>query len=463
MLGRREHLLRDDDRKVLRRAGDLALHPRDLLRGRRRVRDELAVPRERLRLRGLLFLVLRDGLLVDPVERLPGRAVEEVQPARLPGRADPLHRVAVVLDVEQDRRSRRVVVPDVVVDLLEAPFDLPGVLVDRDDRRRVEVVALAVAAEPVVAGIARRDVEEVQVLVVRGGRPDRGAAAQVRRGVLRPGLAPGLARAGNHVGAPDAVARFGVDRLQEPARAVVRADDADVDLPVEEERGAGDHLALLPLDELAGPERAAGIRVECDDLAVELAEVEAAVADRDASVQPAAADRGDLLADVRLVLPEDLPAVDRDGEHVVVAGRDVDDAVLDDRLALARVLRGNAGAVEVRPPDALELSHVRGVDVVERRVALVRHRRRRSSTSRSRRPSSAPLPPPEPQPATIPPTTVGCTRDRPGRTHHETLTRRASRPLSDDEIEAILNPSLRRARRNREGMSAELLVRLLGP
>ena len=98
---RREHLLRDDDRHVLRRARDLTLHPRDLLGGGRRVRDELAVARERLRLRRLLLLVLRHGLLVDPVERLAGLAVEQVQPAGLAGSADALDRLAVGVDVEQ--------------------------------------------------------------------------------------------------------------------------------------------------------------------------------------------------------------------------------------------------------------------------------------------------------------------------------------------------------------------------
>ena len=51
--------------------------------------------------------------------------------------------------------------------------------------------------------------------------------------------------------------------------------------------------------------------------------------------------------------------------------RDVDDAVLDERLALTRVLRGHRDAVQVGAPDALELRDVGGVDLVERRVALV--------------------------------------------------------------------------------------------
>src|SRR5206468_12256582 len=111
--------------------------------------------------------------------------------------------------------------------------------------------------------------------------------------------------------------------------------------------------------------------VERDDHAVKLSEVDAAVAERDAAVEPAAADRRDLLVDARRVVPEDLPARDGDREDVVVAGRDVDDALVDDGLALGRVLRRYGRAFEMRPPDAFQLGDVGGVDLIERRVALV--------------------------------------------------------------------------------------------
>ena len=57
-------------------------------------------------------------------------------------------------------------------------------------------------------------------------------------------------------------------------------------------------------------------------------------------------------------------------EDVVVARGDVHDPVVNDRRRLLRVLRRVAGA-EVRPPDALQLTDVRGVDVVQRRVPRV--------------------------------------------------------------------------------------------
>src|SRR5437016_1472103 len=73
-------------------------------------------------------------LLGDPVERLSGLAVEQVLPAGLAGFAESLHELPVHRGVEEDDRAGRVVVPDVVVDLLEVPAVLARCRVDRDDR-----------------------------------------------------------------------------------------------------------------------------------------------------------------------------------------------------------------------------------------------------------------------------------------------------------------------------------------
>ena len=74
---------------------------------------------------------------------------------------------------------------------------------------------------------------------------------------------------------------------------------------------------------------------------------------------------------LRQVLPQDLAGLDGQREHVVGAGDDVDDAVVDDRLRFARILRRDAGAVQMGAPNSLELRHVAAVDQRQRRVALV--------------------------------------------------------------------------------------------
>ena len=65
------------------------------------------------------------------------------------------------------------------------------------------------------------------------------------------------------------------------------------------------------------------------------------------------------------------PRVDRQREHVVGARAHVGDAVVDDRLREARVLRRGAGSAQTRAPHALELRDVGAIDRRQRRVALV--------------------------------------------------------------------------------------------
>jgi hypothetical protein len=81
--------------------------------------------------------------------------------------------------VEEHDRARGVVVPDVVMDLLVVPLELPGLQVERHDRGCVEVLAGAAAAEEVAARVAGGDVEEAELRVDGGRLPDRTPAAQV--------------------------------------------------------------------------------------------------------------------------------------------------------------------------------------------------------------------------------------------------------------------------------------------
>ena len=64
-------------------------------------------------------------------------------------------RLAVALDVDERRRRRHVVVPDVVVHQLLMPLQLAGRRIERDDRVAVEIRAIAIGA--VVVGRRRTD------------------------------------------------------------------------------------------------------------------------------------------------------------------------------------------------------------------------------------------------------------------------------------------------------------------
>ena len=60
-------------------------------------------------------------------------------------------------------------------------------------------------------------------------------------------------------------------------------------------------------------------------------------------------------------------------EDVVVAGADVHDAVFDERRRLVRIFAAEPGAFEAGHPGSLELLDVGGVDLLQRRIALVGH------------------------------------------------------------------------------------------
>ena len=169
---RRVHLLGALDGHVLERlvrALEL-VDGLDVLR-RHLVRDEGRIARDRLRLGGLLRRELRHRLLGDRQERLARLPVEQVEPAGLRCLGEAL----LPVDVEQDDGARAVVVPDVVVDLLVVPAVLSGLGVDRDDRGREQVVALALAAVQVGGGVPGGEVEQAELGVDgrASARPER--------------------------------------------------------------------------------------------------------------------------------------------------------------------------------------------------------------------------------------------------------------------------------------------------
>jgi hypothetical protein len=77
--------------------------------------------RVRLRLRGKYARVGFDRFLLDADERLPGRAVEHIDPAGLAGLGDASARYTIVGLIEQDHRARRIEIPQIMMHLLEVP------------------------------------------------------------------------------------------------------------------------------------------------------------------------------------------------------------------------------------------------------------------------------------------------------------------------------------------------------
>src|SRR5262249_53700218 len=146
--------------------------------------------------------------------------------------------------------------------------------------------------------------------------PDRSAAPLPVVVVLRPGLAARLARRRDRVKRPDQLAVLRTERLDAAANAAVSAAEADDDHAVVVERGADDRVPLRRIPRLDRPQHLARLLVEREQLRIELADENPALAEADAARDPAAAHFHVLGVEMRLVLPQDVAGVDIDGEHV---------------------------------------------------------------------------------------------------------------------------------------------------
>src|SRR5262245_3992701 len=108
---------------------------------------------------------------------------------------------------------------------------------------------------------------------------------------LRPGVGAEFAGRRDGPEAPFFLAGLGVERREEAARLPISAGNAGIDDAVVEQRRGGNGVAILPAGEAGSPDFLAGLSVEGNEIAVELAEKDLAVPHRDAAVVPAAADR----------------------------------------------------------------------------------------------------------------------------------------------------------------------------
>src|SRR5439155_13776560 len=161
----------------------------------------------------------------------------------------------------------------------------------------------SVVIRPAVAG---HEVDEPEVRIEGGGIPDRRPATLRVIGPRRPGVAPELAGPRQREPAPQHLAALGVESGEAAAHAELSSGDAAIDDAVVVERRAGDGVAVLPLLDGNFPRHLARLHVQGNDVGIELAEEELALAHGQPTVDPSAANGRDLLIDAGPVLPEDL-------------------------------------------------------------------------------------------------------------------------------------------------------------
>src|SRR5262249_47893870 len=187
----------------------------------------------------------------------------------------------------------------------------------------------------------------------------------------RPGLTAGLTRGRERIRPPEDLTTLGVQGSDTATDAKLATGDANIDRPIVVDRRAGNSVAILPLLDGGLPHHLASLGIQGYDIGVELAEKHHPLTQRHATVYPAAADGTDLLIDARPVLPEELTGLGIHRKGVVVARDHVHDAILDERRGLVRVLAAVRGSFESDHPGALEVLDVGGIDLLQRRIALI--------------------------------------------------------------------------------------------
>ena len=253
---------------------------------------------------------------------------------------------------------------------LVVPDDLAIVGVNRQRGGGVEVVALAQVAVP-RRRIAGAEEDQVGFRVIGAAQPGGAAAGlpQVARpgGVELAGHAVGLAAQGAHVAfdhrpRPHQLAGVDVARLDHADRAEFTARYAGDDQALDDQRRGGLAVAGLVIGDGLVPDDLAGLAVERHDMGVERAEDDLVAIDRRATVDHVAAGH-DAVGQAGIVFPLLFPGARVEGEDAGIGARDIDHAVIDDRLRFLAALlfpaeRGGKGRHH--------LGHVGGVDLGKR-------------------------------------------------------------------------------------------------
>ena len=362
--------------------------------------------REGLRLGSLLagHVGLGDGLFNDRPDRLAGQTVEHIEERLLGRHGNGLDRLAVDIDVGQQRRRGHVIVPDRVMGDLEVPLQLTGVDVQANDAVAIEIVARTGAAVGVVGRIFDGHINQARFAVHGHGRPGAGVAVEVSR-VLFPAFIAGLALLRDVVEDPEHLAGLGIERAGQALGVVLfkrlraflegRTDQDDI---VHHGGGgvqadfAGHQVNLLVLAGLADDavigadlevhdalfaeafDRLAGMGVQfhqaiaggdIDDAIIALAVGPVG----HAAAGQLARRNGGAQAFIHRIDPLQFAGLGIQRNHVAArAGGGIDGAVDFDRGAFELVLGMGAHLVGLELPGHFQLVEVGAVDLVERQI-----------------------------------------------------------------------------------------------
>ena len=200
--------------------------------------DTLAIERrrlggKRLRARGTLsrHIGRGNGPLFDRPDGPPRRAIEDERKRLLRELDDGPDRLVIDADVHEDRRSRQVVVPEIVMNDLIVPHSLAVRAPHAHERVGEEVVARPMPSVHVARRRGQRKVGEPCPFVDADQRPQVGVAA-VRPGVVLPCLAADLAGTRYRIEPPARLAGAHVEGLYDAGHAFLCVGRSFIDAPM---------------------------------------------------------------------------------------------------------------------------------------------------------------------------------------------------------------------------------------
>src|SRR5258706_10486598 len=151
----------------------------------------------------------------------------------------------------------------------------------------------AALADRVGARLAGAEINQPELGIDGGCLPDIGAAIEksvrfVRIGIgrRRPRVAAAFARTRRRPEMPQLLAGLRVERGEFAARGAIAAGDTGIDRALVIGRRGGDGVAVLPFADCRLPEELPGLGIQRDEGAVELAEKDLSLAERDAAIVP---------------------------------------------------------------------------------------------------------------------------------------------------------------------------------
>ncbi len=251
-------------------------------------------------------------------------------------------------------------------------LDLAAVGIDRHDRVRVEVVALAHLPVEVGTWVARIEVQEIELRVVRRRDPAVRAAARPGLALRGPGLRPRLPGSRDHVAPPHALSGLELERVGVTAHPELTARASDDDHVLDDERGDGRALAGPYVPERLIPDERTRLGVKRGHVGIEGGHEDLPVGHGAAPVDVAAAQRH-VVRRRAVVAPQLRSGLGVKRPHPAIPAGHVHDAVDDERRRLERIGRGtrvHSHRAALEHPRGLQILDVRGVDLIEQAVAL---------------------------------------------------------------------------------------------